>query len=74
MIVNANLSEQRGLGIFRTLLQETDPDFNSRWFQNVGETIMTSLVINMFFPVIELILWGLKASCCRLIDKRCCLK
>jgi len=56
MLINSNLLIFRG----------NDPDFNSRWFKNVGDPIVTSLYAQMYLPFITLASnWGV------IILKRC---
>jgi len=51
MIVNANFKYQGGP--FSDLLTGTDPDFNQRWFITVGDTIVGSMMFNIYFPLLE---------------------
>ena len=51
MLVNANMAGQGWplSSIFRGI----DPDFNSRWFANVGDTLVNSMFINIYMPAFE---------------------
>ena len=47
MLCNANLVDQGFLGVFFT---GNDSDFNSNWFTSQGDTIVGSMVFNIYFP------------------------
>ena len=51
MIANSHLADQK-IPIFSNYLRGADPDFDASWYQNVGKTILTSMLVNMFMPII----------------------
>lgn len=57
MLCNANLSEQGSL-VFR---HGSLPDFNNHWFEQMGETVVGSMVFNSIFPIgLECGLYGMR--------------
>jgi hypothetical protein len=53
LFVNADLSEQpASFG----LTSGSYSDFNSNWFQNVGNVIVSTMIFNAYFPLLEIAL------------------
>ena len=69
MLVNANLTKQGFL--LGQIFQGNDSDFSSKWFITVGDTLVSSLVLNIYFPAIEAFIWFLIRTLRRVIDRRC---
>lgn len=46
MLANANLQDQ-GIPVIRLFFRGPDSDFNSRWFDNVGETLVSAMILNI---------------------------
>ena len=68
LLVGANLSEQP---ITFWLDGGQFSDFNTAWFRSIGNTIVSTMYINAFFPVLEaLAYWGLRLLF-RIMDRGC---
>jgi len=50
MLANANMSEQT-FDFFLT--KGKLPDFNARWFQNIGNTLVATMIFTAYFPLLE---------------------
>jgi len=58
LMVNANLSEQP---ITFWLTTGPIPDFNGAWFRSVGDIIVAAMIFNVYYPMLEFIMfWGLR--------------
>ena len=51
------------------MLGLTGPDFNADWFTNIGNTIVGSLIVNIYFPLIMGAFWFLVRKHKRNLDK-----
>jgi len=49
-------------------LKGGDSDFNDDWFANIGDTIVGSMVFNVFFPVVMEVLYFSIRSLKRILD------
>jgi len=49
LIVNMDLSEYTSIMPFNGL----HPDFTISWYKDVGKTIVSTMIFNMFWPIIE---------------------
>lgn len=68
LLTNANLSEQP---LTFGLNGGAYADFNSMWFRSVGNTLISTMIFNAIFPVIEFIgFWGLRFLF-RILDNGC---
>ena len=68
LMVNADMSEQP---ISFGLTTGSIPDFNSSWFRTVGEIIVGAMVFNVYYPIIEVLMyWGLR-TLFRCLDRGC---
>jgi len=54
MLSNANMSEQP---ISFGLTQGVYSDFNSDWFSSVGVIVVQTMIFNMFYPLLEFLLY-----------------
>jgi hypothetical protein len=69
-LVSANLKDQLpGWTVKLLALKGSQDDFNSEWFASMGDTIVGSLVINIFIPIVLEAVWFLKRYLYRLYDK-----
>ena len=66
MLCNANLKEQSGL---LSMFDGTDSDFNQNWFSSIGDTIVGSMMFNIYFPIAMEFMWFGIRSALRLKDK-----
>jgi hypothetical protein len=66
MLCNANLTEQSGL---LSMFDGTDSDFNQNWFSSIGDTIVGSMMFNIYFPIAMEFVWFAMRSVYRLKDK-----
>ena len=71
LMTNANLSEQ-----FFTfgLTNGSLPDFNTAWFRSVGDVIVAAMVFNVYYPIIEVAMYGALRVLFRCIDRGCTLR
>ena len=68
LMVNANLSEQP---ITFWLTSGSLPDFNSAWFRSVGDIIVAAMIFNVYYPLLEFVMfWGLRFLY-RCLDRGC---
>ncbi len=68
LMVNANLSEQP---ITFWLTSGAIPDFNSAWFRSVGDIIVAAMIFNVYYPLLEFVMfWGLRFLF-RCLDRGC---
>lgn len=51
-----------------------DPDFNSRWYKSVGQTMLSTMIVNILAPLIELMIGFLFRSLKMAIDGGICRK
>jgi hypothetical protein len=59
LAANANLSEQGPVLGF--IFRGSIPDFNALWFNDIGYSMLYSMVFNIFWPVMEFFaFWGLR--------------
>uniref|UniRef100_A0A7S3I2P9 Uncharacterized protein n=1 Tax=Favella ehrenbergii TaxID=182087 RepID=A0A7S3I2P9_9SPIT len=71
LMTNANLSEQP---LSFGLTSGKMPDFNSAWFRSVGDVIVGAMVFNVYYPIIEVLMyWGLRILF-RCMDRGCSCK
>jgi hypothetical protein len=63
MLCTANLSGQipeKFVNMFN--FKGADSDFNNDWFANIGDTIVGSMVFNVYFPVcMEILYFGIRS-------------
>jgi hypothetical protein len=64
LIVNMDLSEYTSIMPFYGL----HPDFTISWYKDVGKTIVSTMIFNMFWPIIEFIIFYLIRLAYRLKD------
>jgi hypothetical protein len=59
LAVNANLEEQASwLGV---LFGRSQPDFDSSWFNDIGNTLIGAMLFNVYWPIFEFfIFWGMR--------------
>ena len=68
LMVNADLSEQPiSFGLTTGQL----PDFNSAWFRSVGDIIVAAMVFNVYYPIIEVIMYWALRVLFRCLDRGC---
>ena len=67
LLINANLSEQP----ITLSLNGPYNDFNSDWFRLTGNLILTTMIINAFWPIFEFVMYALLRIWARLRDSRC---
>jgi len=68
MLINANLAEQPfSLGLKSGSLS----DFNSRWFKTIGNVLVGAMMFNMYYPVIEAVMYYAIRSLGRCRDRGC---
>lgn len=68
MLINANLAEQPfSLGLTSGSLS----DFNSRWFKTIGNVLVGAMMFNMYYPVIEAVMYYAIRSLGRCRDRGC---
>ena len=70
LMVNANMSEQP---ITFWLTTGTMPDFNSSWFRSVGDIIVLAMEFNIYYPIIEILMYAAMRFFFRLLDRGCCI-
>ena len=70
LLVNANMTEQGPiLGFFFT---GGIADFNSPWFNDIGNTIIGAMMYNIYWPIVEFFLfWGMRTGF-RMLDRGIC--
>ena len=67
MLCNSNLTEQGYL--MGAIFKGNDSDFNMNWFTSMGDTIVGSMLFNVWFPIaMEIGYWMMRTSF-RLYDK-----
>jgi hypothetical protein len=47
------------------------PDFNTGWFRSVGDVIVAAMVFNVYYPIIELLMYWALRVLFRCIDRGC---
>jgi hypothetical protein len=58
MLVNADLTEQPITGIF---VWGQNGDFNAAFFKTIGNSLVSTMIFNMYYPILEWIMyWGLR--------------
>jgi len=46
------------------------PDFDSDWFQNIGNTLIGAMFFNIYWPVLEFFcFWGMRTGY-RILDRK----
>lgn len=68
MLANANLSEQ-GIPILSQYITGQYTDFSSGWYRDVGMTIVKTMLIGAFMPIIEFLLDYLLRNAKRFRDR-----
>jgi len=71
LMVNADLSEQN---FDWGLTSGSISDFNSVWFKSVGNTLISAMIFNGVFPVIDFFMFFGLRLLFRLLDSSCTLK
>ena len=68
LAVNANLSEQAGwLGV---IFSRNQPDFDSNWFNDIGNTLVGAMLFNVYWPICEFFInYGMRYGF-RLLDRK----
>lgn len=54
--------------ILKEIFKGEYADFTSNWFDSVGTLIVTNLLINSFYPLIELVIGYIKLTCMKMVD------
>ena len=68
LLVNANLSEQSTVLGF--IFSGGMPDFNSDWFSQIGNTLISAMMFNIYWPIIEFFcFFGMRLGF-RLLDRK----
>ena len=68
LMVNADMSEQPlTLGLTTGAL----PDFNAIWFRSVGDIIVAAMVFNVYYPIVEVIMYWALRWLFRCMDRGC---
>jgi hypothetical protein len=70
LIVNMDLSEYTSMMPFNGL----HPDFTIPWYKDVGKTIVSTMISNMFWPIIEFVIFFSIRMAYRLKDTMFCLR
>ena len=68
LMTNANMSEQP---LSFGLTTGSMPDFNTGWFRSVGDVIVAAMVFNVYYPIIELLMYWALRVLFRCIDRGC---
>jgi hypothetical protein len=68
LMVNADFSEQP---LTFGLTTGSMPDFNSAWFRSVGDVIVAAMIFNVYYPIIEVIMYWALRILFRCIDRGC---
>lgn len=69
MLVNADLSEQPITGIF---VWGQNGDFNASFFKTIGNQLVSTMMFNMYYPILEWIMyWGMRLGF-RILNRACC--
>lgn len=69
MIVNADFSKL-GIPFISKFLRGNDPDFNQRFFIQVGDAVVGAMKVNMYMPAIEAIGQAVVRELKRLLDRK----
>lgn len=69
LLVNANFNEQ-GFPFTMFSSEKGMPDFNDKWFNDIGSTLVGAMMFNIYWPVIEFFVFFGMRSTFRLMDKR----
>jgi hypothetical protein len=70
LLVNADLTEQP----FPTFgfNSGTNGDFNAAFFRTIGNTLISTMVLNAVYPIIDFLMyWGMRVGF-RILDRPCC--
>ena len=71
LMTNANLSEQFfSFGLTSGSL----PDFNTAWFRTVGDVIVAAMVFNVYYPIVEILMYWALRVLFRCMDRGCTFK
>lgn len=78
-IANAELTHQFDLNfeharVLYILLRGDDPDFNRRWYKSVGQTLLTTMIVNIIAPVVEFMIGFIIRRVRICFDRGCCRK
>lgn len=69
LLVNANLEEQSS--ILGMIFGGGAADFDSAWFSQIGNTLISAMMFNIYWPLIEFfVFWGMRCGF-RLLDRGC---
>lgn len=69
LLVNANLAEQSS--ILGSIFTGSSADFNSAWFQQIGNTLIVAIMFNIYWPILEFCSYYIMRITFRLLDRRC---
>ena len=70
LIVNANLKPQE-IPILSSVFQGNLSDFDSDWFNDIGNTLVGAMIFNIYFPVAEFLgFWAMRTTF-RFLDRGC---
>lgn len=74
LFVNANLTNQSI--ILGSIFNGADPDFNNRWFISIGDTVIGASIVNIFTPLVEIVIIYIFILPKRIFDRGfcCCYK
>ena len=68
LLVNANLTEQGS--VLGALFSGGVADFNSQWFYEIGNTLVSTMMFNIYWPIVEFFsFFGMRLGF-RLLDRR----
>jgi hypothetical protein len=69
MLVNADLTEQP-ISLFFTWGQ--NGDFNAAFYKTVGNSLIETMIFNMYYPIVEYLLYLAMRLAYRALDRNCC--
>lgn len=73
LLVNADLS-QFNLPLLNLLDAGVYTDFGPKWYGDVGQAIVTTMLFNMVFPIIEFFIFGSIRFLRRMADRGCSMR
>ena len=67
LLVNANFTEN--FGILGKIFNGSIGDFNSWWFNDIGNTLVGAMMFNVYWPALEFCAWYGYRTTFRLLDR-----
>ena len=74
IILNMNFTASVSMNDVSFLLQGKYNDLTADWYLNIGTIIILTMIFNISFPIIELIMASIVKCLKKCWDRKCCCK